>query len=345
MTQPDKTQLAEKVTGMAEKLTSKVARQATKISQKAEKISAQASKVAEHAEKLDRTVGRATRLTRSPREATQTAERLARLPSEARTNARSGSDQRGESTARSGSDQRGSRATSHSSFEVWNRTASGSRRPRFTREDIAATAVRVADGEGLEAISMRRLATELDAGTMTLYYYVHTKDELFTLMIDAVMSEGIHPLLPGHWREAVTQIARGSKQILQGHPWILEINDSNGFGPNAVRHFDQTLEAVARRGGSLEDQLDLATAVDEYVFGYCMMYRSEYATPDAQSDGAMIAYVTSLLGSGDYPRIEAMAKEWGMDKAWQRVHQHSRDEDRFERNLARLLDGFDTKRQ
>jgi AcrR family transcriptional regulator len=232
-----------------------------------------------------------------------------------------------------------------SSFEVWNRTVSGSRKPRFTREDIAATAVRVADAEGLDAISMRRLATELDAGTMTLYYYVHTKDELLTLMIDAVMSEGIRPLPPGDWRSAVTQIARGSKRILQAHPWILEINDSNGFGPNAVRHFDQTLEAVARRGGSLEDQLDLATAVDEYVFGYCLMYRSEYANPDQQSGGAMIAYVTSLLGSGRYPHIASMAKEWGMDKAWQRVHQHSRDEDRFERNLARLLDGFDTKRK
>jgi AcrR family transcriptional regulator len=328
MTQPDKIWLAEKVTGMAEKLTSKVARQATKISQKAEQISAQASKVAEHAEKLDRTVGRATRLTRSPRDAKKTAAQLAGLPSEARTSARSGSDQRGEHA-------------SSSSFDVWSRTATGSRKPRFTREDIAATAVRIADAEGLDAISMRRLATELDAGTMTLYYYVHTKDELFTLMIDAVMSEGIRPLPQSDWRSAVTQIARGSKRILQAHPWILEINDSNGFGPNAVRHFDQTLEAVAQRGGSLEEQLDLATAIDEYVFGYCMMYASDYANPDAHSGAAMIAYVTSLIHSGDYPRIEAMAKEWGMDKAWQRVRKHSRDEDRFERNLARLLDGFD----
>jgi AcrR family transcriptional regulator len=328
MPQPDKPMLAEKVTGMAEKLTSKVARQATKISQKAEQISAQANKVAAHAEKLDRSA-----------KAARTA-RLAALPSEARTSARSGSDKRGSDTG--GSDQRGS---STSSFEVWSRTVTGSRKPRFTREDIAATAVRVADAEGLEAISMRRLATELDAGTMTLYYYVHTKDELLTLMIDAVMSEGIDPLPQGDWRSAVTQIARRSKRMLQAHPWILEINDSNGFGPNAVRHFDQTLEAVARRGGSLEDQLDLATAVDEYVFGYCMMHASEYANPDAHSGGAMITYVTSLLGSGDYPRIEAMAKEWGMDKAWQRVHKHSRDEDRFERNLARLLDGFDTKRR
>jgi AcrR family transcriptional regulator len=345
MTQPDKPMLAEKVTGMAEKLTSKVARQATKISQKADQISAQANKVAAHAEKLDRAT-EAARRGRSPGKATTRTDsatktaRLAALPSEARTSARSGSDQRGSDIG--GSDQRGS---STSSFEVWSRTVTGSRKPRFTREDIAATAVRVADAEGLEAISMRRLATELDAGTMTLYYYVHTKDELLTLMIDAVMSEGIDPLPQGDWRSAVTQIARRSKQMLQAHPWILEINDSNGFGPNAVRHFDQTLEAVARRGGSLEDQLDLATAVDEYVFGYCMMHASEYANPDAHSGGAMITYVTSLLGSGDYPRIEAMAKEWGMDKAWQRVHRHSRDEDRFERNLARLLDGFDTKRR
>ena len=227
-------------------------------------------------------------------------------------------------------------------FEVWTRTATGSRKPRFTREDIAATAVRIADAEGLDAISMRRLATELDAGTMTLYYYVQTKDELLTLMIDAIMGEAIHPLPTGTWRKAVTHIALETKRLLQVHPWMLGISDANGFGPNAVRHFDQTLEAVALRGGTLEEQLDLAAAVDEYVFGYCMMHTADYADRQRVSGEGMIHYVEGLLGKGDYPRLDTLTDEVGLANAWDRIHAHSRDETRFERNLTRLLDGFDT---
>ena len=73
-------------------------------------------------------------------------------------------------------------------LDLWTRP-SPARRPRFTRDEIAATAMRIADTEGFDAVSMRRLAAELDAGTMTLYHYVRTKDELLTLVIDAVMGE------------------------------------------------------------------------------------------------------------------------------------------------------------
>src|SRR5262249_32571353 len=70
-------------------------------------------------------------------------------------------------------------------LDVWTRVEPSRRRPRLSREEIAATAVRLADAEGLDALSMRRLAAELGAGTMTLYYYVRTKDELLALVTDA----------------------------------------------------------------------------------------------------------------------------------------------------------------
>ena len=80
-------------------------------------------------------------------------------------------------------------------IDVWTRTDRGSRKPRFNRSDIAAAAIRIADAEGFEAVSMRRLAAELDAGTMTLYHYVRTKDELLTLIVDAFLAEVV--LSPG----------------------------------------------------------------------------------------------------------------------------------------------------
>ena len=89
--------------------------------------------------------------------------------------------------------------------DVWIRAEPGSRRPRFSREEIAAAAVRIADAEGFEAVSMRRIAAELDAGTMTLYHYVRTKDELLALVTDAVMGEvrARPTTCPTDWREAM----------------------------------------------------------------------------------------------------------------------------------------------
>src|SRR5262249_21982259 len=88
---------------------------------------------------------------------------------------------------------------------IWARPEPGSRRPRFTREQIAAAALAIADAEGMEAVSMRRVAADLGAGTMTLYHYVRTKDELIALMDDAIVGEVLLPddELPRGWRAAM----------------------------------------------------------------------------------------------------------------------------------------------
>ena len=76
---------------------------------------------------------------------------------------------------------------------VWFRQEPASRRPAHTRADIARAAIEIADSEGFDAVSMRRVAQRLGAGTMTLYHYVRNKDELITLMSDAVMAEVVVP--------------------------------------------------------------------------------------------------------------------------------------------------------
>ena len=163
-------------------------------------------------------------------------------------------------------------------LELWTRTEPAGRQPRFTRDQIAAAAIRIADAEGADALSMRRIAAELDAGTMTLYHYIRTKDELLTLVSDAIMGEIVLP--PG--RAAARRLARRpspliadrTRAVLQRHPWILDITDDPTIGPNGVRHFDQTLQAVSSLDVDLATKLDIVSAVDEYVFGYCLNQRN-----------------------------------------------------------------------
>jgi AcrR family transcriptional regulator len=234
---------------------------------------------------------------------------------------------------------------------VWTRVEPGSRRPRFTRDDIAAAAMRIADAEGFDAVSMRRIAADLDAGTMTLYHYVRTKDELLTLVTDAFMAEVALPVgstLPAAWRDATTLLACRTRDALRHHPWVLDISDDPQLGPNGVRHFDQSLQALSSLDVPLATKVDIWMAVDEYVFGFCLHERNN--APNVQLDEAdgiddatasVIAYVDELIATGHYPTLRALTDEHTSIGAWRQITAAMGDEQRFERNLARLLDGIE----
>ena len=227
-------------------------------------------------------------------------------------------------------------------IDVWMRTDRGSRKRGFNRGDIAAAAMRIADHEGIEAVSMRRIAAELDAGTMTLYHYVRTKDELLTLVVDAFLGEVALPAgqrLPRQWRPAITLIARRTRDALRRHPWILDIADDPSIGPNAMRHFDQCLQAVASLDADLDDKIDLIMAVDEYVFGFCLHERNNLK--DDVDSKEMTEYITALLDEDDYPALCGLVDEMGLERLWAKIHTHVRGSGRFDRNLTRLLAGFE----
>jgi AcrR family transcriptional regulator len=227
-------------------------------------------------------------------------------------------------------------------LDVWTRAERGGRRPRFNRDDIAAAAIRIADTEGFDAVSMRRLAAELDAGTMSLYHYVRTKDELLTLVVDALLAEVVLPpsqRMPRDWRTAITLIATRSRDALRRHPWMLDITDDPNIGPNAMRHFDQSWQALASLDASFEDKLDLITVVDEYVFGYCLHERNNLK--DDPDDAEMVDYIAALLIDDEYPALAGMVSDMGLPRLWSKIHAHARGAGRFERNLARLLAGFE----
>ncbi len=228
-------------------------------------------------------------------------------------------------------------------LDLWTRAEPTARRPRFTRDAIAATAVRIADAECFGNVSMRRIAAELDVGTMTLYHYVRTKDELLSLVVDAVMGEVVIPAdepMATEWRVALTTIAERTRAALERHPWILDIADDPPVGPNSVRHFDQTLQAVSALPIGLGDKFDIVSAVDEYVFGYSLFQRNNSSSRPS-SDTELLDYVERLVATGQYPQLAALAAEHGLADAWRQIETQVNDPGRFARNLVRLLDGIE----
>jgi AcrR family transcriptional regulator len=228
---------------------------------------------------------------------------------------------------------------------VWTRPDPGARRPRHTRELIAATALAVADADGIEAVTMRRVAAELDAGTMTLYHYVKSKAELIALMQDAIMAEQLVPdgELPGDWRQAITAIAHRARAMFRRHPWAVGGMQAggSGSGPHALRHFEQSLAAVASTGLPAEDRLDLIAMIDNYVAGFVLKTDLEPGLDSLPPEAApaVAEYLDQHLGTGGYPHIEALLGDRDRGAALIRLATAYPTDVRFERGLARLLDG------
>jgi AcrR family transcriptional regulator len=228
---------------------------------------------------------------------------------------------------------------------IWARPAPGARRPSYSREQIADAAIAIADAEGYEAVSMRRLAAELGAGTMSLYHYIRSKDELVGLVADRLMGEMLIPdeELPDGWREAMAELARRTLGLFKSHPWIVEHwgeGDPDSTGPSMLRHVEQTLAIAARSGLDTDGQFELAAIVDDYVIGYAMRTHHGAEAKDKGHFDAMLAYVTAQLGTGEYPHLKAMAGD-DPAAAFARVAHIADDEQRFERGLERVLDGIE----
>ena len=225
---------------------------------------------------------------------------------------------------------------------IWLREEPGARRPSHNRAEIVTAALAIADAEGFDAVSMRRVAQRLGAGTMTLYYYVRNKDELITLMFDEVMGEVLvpEPELSGEWRKALEQIATRTRDAFKRHRWSLDRLGDGRPGPNGIRHFEQSLQALAAAPLSDTEKFELIGLIDDYVFGFALREAQELDEHHRGWPPQVVEFLQRELDSGDYPLISQFL---GTDAAGgiDRVAELIFSEGRFERGLERLLDGIE----
>ena len=119
-------------------------------------------------------------------------------------------------------------------------------KPALSLERIVAAAVRIADADGLDAVSMGRVAAELGAAAMSLYRHVSAKEELLTLMVDAAWGNSPEPLADGEgWRSGLSRWAWAMRDSIRRHPWAIRIPlDSLPILPHAVAWFEHALACM-----------------------------------------------------------------------------------------------------
>jgi AcrR family transcriptional regulator len=218
---------------------------------------------------------------------------------------------------------------------VWHRERQVPRRQVMSVERIVEAALRIADAEGLDAVSMRRVATELNSGTTSLYRHVASRDELLDLMIDSVQGDPL-PELSGDWRADLAGIARRLRTVLLRHPWIGAVQASRpALGPNALRQMDYVLTAATSLTPDITVASNVMSLVMCYVFGAVSV---ELAEQEAQRRTGLTQeqwragvgpYLREVIASGAYPQFARRiieADDLGPDQ-------------QFEFGLDCLLDG------
>jgi len=150
---------------------------------------------------------------------------------------------------------------------LWGEADSRPRRgpkPKFTPVDVARRGVEIADAEGLEALSMQRVAEMLGVTTMALYRYVPGKPDLIDLMVDTVLSNPPDlTCVPGGWRPRLEAWARACRNVYRAHPWILTATGlrRHAMGPHQVAWLETVLAALEPTGLTARQRHDAAILI------------------------------------------------------------------------------------
>ncbi|MBB5854036.1 TetR/AcrR family transcriptional regulator [Amycolatopsis umgeniensis] len=149
---------------------------------------------------------------------------------------------------------------------VWERPEPPSRPALapLSREKIVRAAIRLADADGLDAVSLRKIATALDVGPMRLYGYIDGKDELLDLMVDAAHVE-IRPSGDG-WREVLRSLAEAMRRAVQRHEWLADLLGGRPqLGPEALATAEAVMSALDDLG--VDSVMPVVSAVNAYTIG------------------------------------------------------------------------------
>jgi AcrR family transcriptional regulator len=206
----------------------------------------------------------------------------------------------------------------------------------LSRERIVGAAIRLADADGLAAVSLRKVAAALGVGPMRLYGYIATKEELLELMLDAIHAE-IRPAGDG-WREVLRSLAETTRQAAHQHEWFADlIGGRPQLGPNTLASGEAV--AAGMGGVDVDTIVPVIAAVNAYVIGAVRREiaerRAERATGAGmkQFQAAFGPYLERIFATGRFPALATVVRDGP----------HLSADQTFRTGLDFLLDGIEAR--
>ncbi len=206
----------------------------------------------------------------------------------------------------------------------------------LSREAIVRAAIRLADADDLDAVSLRKIATALDVGPMRLYGYIASKEELLDLMVDAAHAE-IRPTGDG-WREVLRSFAEAMRHAVQEHEWLADLLGGRPqLGPQALAGAETVMAALGDVG--VDAVMPVVAAVNAYTIGAVRREiaerRAERTTgmDEKRWQAALGPYLERSFASGELPALATVVRD--------AVHLDA--DQTFRMGLDFLLDGIEAR--
>ena len=217
---------------------------------------------------------------------------------------------------------------------LWLRGEERPRKPRLSRERIVAAAVGLLDAEQVEGFSMRRLAARLDAGTMSLYEYVSSREDVLDLALDAALGE-VEPAeaAGASWRAVLADLSAQLREVMLRHPWVPALVGSRPLlGPASLARSERAYAALVGAGLTGPPLVAAISALFSYVHGYVaaeITWRALQAGPAGDAELRRRAQAHLDEQAALYPTLAAHA-QLDLDDA----------DEGFTLGLAIVLDGI-----
>jgi len=185
---------------------------------------------------------------------------------------------------------------------IWMRAegAAVGRPAQHSRAEITAVALALADREGLDAVSMRRVAAELGTGAASLYRYLSHRDDLLDLMTDATGAEYVLDPPSGDWLADLIAVGEQGRAIMRRHPWLApQVLTRPVLGPAGLALMQHVLEALAGHPARLEAKLEAFAMLSSITASFV---QNELAG-GSELQEKQAGYLVHALGTGQFPRL------------------------------------------
>ncbi len=182
-------------------------------------------------------------------------------------------------------------------------------RPSLSRDLVLESAMTLADEIGIEAMTIRKLATAMGTKPMTIYRHVPSKEAIIDGMVDGVFSEIERPTTDGDWLAALRRRCVSAREVLNRHPWATPLMESRTSpGPETLGHHDAVVGCL-RRGGLSWPMVAHANAMlDAYVYGFALVEASLPSQAEGEFVGA-VEEIASAIDADSYPHLVGFTME------------------------------------
>jgi AcrR family transcriptional regulator len=217
---------------------------------------------------------------------------------------------------------------------VSNAQKSAASRKPVSRERALQVAVEIADAEGIDALSMRKLARSLGIEAMSLYYHVKDKDDILDGMVELVYSEITLPFVGEDWKRAMRERADSTRSVLLRHPWAISMVDERTTQVT-MRHLNAVVGGLRQAGFSVELAAHALSLLDSYVHGFAL----QEASLPLDASGDITAVTEDIMAGQDMatelPYLAEMATSLVLKPGYAYGNE-------FEFGIQLILDGLES---